>query len=96
MSFHIKIEGLKELEKQLQELMEEISLSSIDYWCKKIEAEARRICPQERGESVVLKAVPADSGKFNIRFRCSKEASLHERIYQNKSELDAIDYKSHV
>jgi len=74
LSFNIKIKGLKELERKLGEMIKGLTLPSVDCWCKKIEAEARRICPQEHEETIMLKAAPAGSGKFNIQLKASKEA----------------------
>ena len=74
MSFEIKIEGLNELERYLRRLTEEFTLSSIDYWCKKIEGEAKAVCPHEYQGTIVLRAVPAGLNAFDIQFKAFEEA----------------------
>lgn len=46
MSFRIDIEGLDELQRELERMQEGLTVPEVDRWCKIIETQAKETCPE--------------------------------------------------
>jgi hypothetical protein len=89
LSFDIEIKGLKELQRELEELKEGLTLSTVDHWCKKIENQAKLNCPEEHRNSIELTAIQIGSNRFDIRLKGAREALpyLERAIQANLSSM---------
>lgn len=89
MSCDIEIKGLKELQRELERMKEGLTLSKVNQWCKRIEAQAKQNCPEEHRESINIDAVQAGPGRFDIQLKAQKEALPHVRT-AIKSNLSSM------
>lgn len=71
--FEIRIEGIKELERDLKRMEEGLSLPVLKKWCKRITNEARINSPEGLGEEIQLDAIKTGLNNFDIKFKAPKE-----------------------
>jgi len=87
MSFKIYIDGLDDLNKEIKEMQKGISLTKVNELCRKIEEDAKAVCPEECREYIKLQCVTSEV-RADIGFTYdtqSKEALIHLREATRKN-----------
>ena len=70
MSFKIDVSGLDELEKEIEEMQQGLSLSSLQHWAQEIETTARTLAqrsPSDAIESIGVEVLETEPKTFEVK-----------------------------